>query len=135
MSLKLSCSCIGRFIRHDIHGPHCSKCGTPATEDSPPAKVYRQLDVDYACPVTGKPIRSKKAHEENLRLHGCHVLETGEKENAQRNYQRAEKEFDAAIEQTVEEEIAKLPPEKLQQLAAEVATTDVQITRANPQVE
>jgi hypothetical protein len=36
--------------------------------------------VGYNCPVTGKWVGSKKAHQENLREQGCRVLEPGEKE-------------------------------------------------------
>lgn len=129
MSLRLPCNCSPRFIRSYDGPPRCSKCNTLATEDSPPAKVFRQLDVDYACPVTGAPIRSKKAHEENLRLHGCHVLEKGEMEDAQRNRAAADAALEAKLEATAEQLVATLPEEKRKALETEAIASDLQVTR------
>ena len=61
--------------------------------------------VDYTCPVTGKWIGSKRAHENNLAEHGCRVLETGEKEASMTARAVADAQFDKAIEDTVERTI------------------------------
>lgn len=34
----------------------------------------------YDCPVTGKWIDGKREHEENLKRHGCRLIEKGEKD-------------------------------------------------------
>lgn len=75
----------------------------------------------YSCPITGKWIEGRKAHEENLRRHGCRVLESGEKEDVVRRRQAEEAAFDASIDSTVEEFIDKLPSAKKERLANEVA--------------
>lgn len=129
MSLYLPCSCNPRFIFHGKTGPVCSKCETPALEGAPPAKRYRQLDVDYDCPVTGAPIRSKRAHEENLRRHGCHVLEQGELADAERNRLADEAALEAKLEKTAEELVLSLPDEKLRALETEALASDLQVTR------
>ena len=43
----------------------------------------------YECPVSGKSIEGRRAHEENLKATGCRVLERGEKEDNARNAQIA----------------------------------------------
>lgn len=133
MSLYLPCDCkdrgLSRFIRHEKTGPVCSRCGTPALEGAPPAKRYHQLDVDYDCPITGRPIRSKRAHLENLSRHGCHVLEPGELEDAKRHREAADREIEAKLEQTAEELVASLPEDKRKALETEAIASDLQVTR------
>lgn len=48
----------------------------------------------YDCPVTGGYVGGRAQHRDNLRRHGCHVLEKGEKEHAEKVRER---ELDAAI--------------------------------------
>jgi hypothetical protein len=61
----------------------------------------------YECPVSGKMIEGRKAHEENLKATGCRILERGEKEDNVRNATLAAKEEDkrrdAAIDGIVDQ--------------------------------
>lgn len=75
----------------------------------------------YNCPITNKWIEGRRAHEENLKRHGCRVLETGEKEDLIRSKQVEEAALERSIEGTVEEFIEKLPAAKKERLANEVA--------------
>ena len=43
----------------------------------------------YECPVSGKVIEGRKAHEENLKATGCRLLEPGEKEDNARTATRS----------------------------------------------
>ena len=84
----------------------------------------------YDCPVTGKWIEGRRAHEENLRRQGCRVLEHGETEGARRHTAASEAAFDASIDATVEEFVETLPTAKKEQLAAEIQSgLDVSIVR------
>jgi hypothetical protein len=60
----------------------------------------------YECPVSGKSIEGRRAHEENLKATGCRVLESGEKEDNARNAQIAaqaeDKRRDKAIDSIVD---------------------------------
>tara|TARA_R110000772_G_scaffold194124_1_gene304915 strand:+ start:1129 stop:1476 length:348 start_codon:yes stop_codon:yes gene_type:complete len=60
----------------------------------------------YDCPVSGKIIEGRKAHEENLRATGCRLLEPGEKEDnartASRNAAAQDMKRDAAIDSIVD---------------------------------
>lgn len=52
----------------------------------------------YNCPITGKYIDSMHKHRENLKLHGCRVLEPGESREAPR---RREESLKSSIDKAV----------------------------------
>lgn len=65
-----------------------------------------QVVRDYAaydCPVTGRMIEGRRAHEENLKRTGCRLLEKGEKEHAARE----RKDVDKALEKTIGDAVEK----------------------------
>ncbi len=101
---------------------HCSKCSRPMTKVflSAPLGVVQPTYQPYRCPITEKVIDGRKAHQENLARHGCRVLETGEKEAADRRRAESEAALDRGVEETVEREIALMPTEKKERLAAEL---------------
>ena len=89
-----------RFLRLvDYDMPQTCDCGAQAVKQLC-APAVRGDYAGYSCPVTGQWIEGRRAHEENLRRHGCRVLEPGETEAARRNHAAAEAEFDRQIEQT-----------------------------------
>lgn len=75
---------------------------------------------DYLCPVTGKLISGRKAHEENLKRTQCRILEPGEKEAAAKFRMEAERQLDRAIEQTAGQFVESLSGEKIAQLGREL---------------
>lgn len=84
----------------------------------------------YACPITGAWIEGRKAHQENLRRHGCRVLEPGEKDEVIRRKAAGEAALDRSIEATVDEFVETLPTAKREKLIAEVeGGLDVQVIR------
>lgn len=85
------------------------------------APVVRGDYEAYDCPITGKRIEGRRAHQENLKQHGCRVLEAGETEAYQRERAAGEAAFDRQIDSTVEEFYEKLPTAKRAQLAHEVS--------------
>jgi len=74
----------------------------------------------YECPVSGAWIEGRKAHEENLKKHGCRVLEPGETREAASFRAQQDAAFEAQIEQTAEQLVESLPARKREQLAAEM---------------
>lgn len=74
----------------------------------------------YQCPVTGDWIEGRKAHQENLKRHGCRVLETGEREEAARRRVEADKKLDEAVEAKAADLVMSMPERKFQTLAAEI---------------
>lgn len=84
----------------------------------------------YDCPITGQRIEGRRAHVENLKRHGCRVLEPGETEVVRRNAAAAETAFDKAVEATAEEFVETLPSAKRERLGAELeAGLDIQLIR------
>lgn len=74
----------------------------------------------YACPVTGVWVEGRRAHEENLKKHGCRVLEPGETRQAAAFRAQQDAAFETQIEQTAEQLVESLPARKREQLAAEM---------------
>lgn len=108
------------------------KCGQPMLRQL--AAPYVRGDYPpYECPVTGKVIEGRRAHEENLKATGCRILEPGESQAHAKRLAKAEEEFDAKLEASIDEEIAKLPSEKRERLAAEMdGGLTAQIERITP---
>lgn len=84
--------------------------------------ISRSVNYEYACPITGKPILSKREHIDNLRRHGCHVLESGEKEANERRRAETDAALETAIDQTVEKAIDQMPSDKRELLARELVS-------------
>lgn len=97
----------------------CPGCAQPGVKQLQAPRVIADY-APYNCPVTGKLIDGRRAHTENLKRTGCRVLETGETEDATRRREQDEKQFDAAIDDTVERQIAAMPDDKKNRLFAEV---------------
>ena len=100
--------------------PQQCKCGLEASKILGVSTISIQSTTDYTCPVTGKPITTRKAHEENLKRHGCRVLEKGENENASKYKAREEAIFEKRVEDTAEEFVHSLSTDKREQLGREL---------------
>lgn len=103
----------------DYDKPQSCSCGETA-ERQICAPAVRGDYPPYECPVTGQIIEGRRAHEENLRRHGCRVLEPGEEREAARRAAASEAEFDRTVEDTVERLVANLPDEKVRKLETEI---------------
>lgn len=119
-----------RFLRlADYNDPQQCQCGTIAVKQLA-APAVRGDYAGYSCPVTGAWIEGRRAHEENLRKHGCRVLEPGETESVRRNAALEESRLDKAVEETADRFIAGLSSAKREQLASEItAGATVTVTR------
>lgn len=85
--------------------------------------------TSYSCPITGQHIGSKRMHEENLRRHGCRVLESGETEEAARRRKASDDDLDRKLEDTVEREVTSLPSDKRERLYNELVHSDLAVER------
>lgn len=54
----------------------------------------------YDCPITGDMVEGRAAHRENLKAHGCRVMERGEQDDFVKNRER---EADRQIERIVDD--------------------------------
>lgn len=98
----------------------CPECEEPAERYIAGAPMVRGDYPGYNCPITGDWIEGRKAHEANLKKHGCRVLETGETDAVTRRRQADEAALEDSIAATAEEFVATLPSQKREQLAAEL---------------
>lgn len=113
---------------------YCNHCGQGMNRQLS-APFVRGDTVAYDCPITGKRIEGRKAHEENLKQHGCRILEPGETEQFKRRRTEDEQKLEAAVEETADRFISQLPTEKRDRLAGEMEggfTTEV--VRTTPQL-
>ncbi len=107
----------------------CECCGEPMRRLYTPFSISNYFEP-YKCPITGKPITTKTAHEENLKRHNCRILETGEREHAEQTRRRQDEKLDKAIERTTEEFVANLPGESREALAKALESgADTQLVR------
>ena len=60
----------------------------------------------YECPITGKPIMNKHEHNENLKAHGCRVLEKGERKEAPKRMEESFNENNERIVSNAVDDIA-----------------------------
>ena len=130
---EYKCTCGKRFTRFlplaQYRDPQACECGQIA-EKQLSAPVVRGDYEGYQCPISGDWIEGKKAHEANLKKHGCRVLEPGETEACKRR--RASE--DAALEEKIAESAAEfvetLPTAKREQLGRELESgADITVVR------
>lgn len=116
----------------ELDDPVACFCGQPMLRQIS-APYVRGDYPPYECPVTGKMIEGRRAHEENLKRTGCRIYEPGEKHDFERRQRAEDAAFDAKIEETADRFVAGLPTEKRDRLAAEMeGGLTTQIERSTP---
>lgn len=132
-----SYKCLACTSRRDIFKPLAELNRSESCENCQ-AKMERQLAApavigDYAgytCPITNEWIEGRRAHQENLKKHGCRVYESGETETFRQSKRKEEAELDRRVDETVEQYYEALPTEGREQLAVAVQSgLDVAIER------
>lgn len=124
---------VQRIADLDKEPVYCSHDGFVMNRVIQAPMVFGDYEA-YDCPITGKRIEGRRAHEENLKRHGCRVLEPGETNQAVRFRQQQEAALDRSIEETADRFITGLPTEKRDRLAAEMEHgLDASIVRQAPQ--
>jgi len=99
----------------------CKRCGGVAERQISAPRVMGDLKP-YTCPITNKLIEGRKAHEENLKVHGCRVLEPGEREDFDKRKKQQDIELEKSINASVERFVEAAPAEKLERLANEISS-------------
>jgi putative FmdB family regulatory protein len=110
----------------------CQHCGFSMNRQISAPFVRGDLPA-YECPVTGRMIEGRRAHEENLKQTGCRIWEPGETAERARKRAEADAKLESAIEETADQFIAGLPTEKRDRLAAEMeGGLTAQVERSTP---
>lgn len=101
-----------RFLRiDDRDAQRVCECGAGMTRIVTAAHVAPDYP-GYECPVTGKWIEGRVAHQENLRRTGSRLLEPGETEASRRGLREADATLEKEVGQTVDRLIAEMPSDK-----------------------
>lgn len=107
----------------------CETCETQMERQLSAPAVLADY-AGYSCPISGKWIEGRRAHEENLARHGCRVLEGGETEQARRRGSEEASLLDKEVDNTVEQFYETLPTDKREALAVAVQSgLDVAVER------
>jgi len=93
------------------------------------APIVRGDIQPYQCPVSGKLITSRRAHEENLARTGCRVLEKGERQDVERARKAEDDKLFNGIAETAAKAVAAMPQEKRERLAGELANSGTTYSR------
>ena len=108
-------------VRDYVEAVDCDQCELAAVRVfTVPVMVTAKPDLCYDSPVTGKPITSWAAREEDLKRHNCIEYDPEMKKDSDRRNQERDAALDASIEQSVSRQIAKMSSAKRQQLIKEV---------------
>lgn len=127
------CTCGKRFQAFskidERDQPKLCDCGIVAQRCISAPRVVADYP-GYNCPVSGRWVEGRRAHEENLKRTGCRVREEGEFEANARKRKAREDAFYDDIGQTAEKLVAELPPDKKEHLAAEMSQgLDISVSR------
>lgn len=96
-------------------------CGLDALQVlTAPVMVKVACDVRYTSPIDDTPITSHQARLEDMKRHDCVPYDPEMKTDARRRAAESQAHLEAAVEQTVCEEIGKLSHAKKAQLVKEV---------------
>lgn len=114
--------------------PQQCDCGAHGNKlISRPALAWASREVNYDCPITGKPITSMAQHKDNLARHGCQQYDPEMRKDADRFRRQQDEKLEKSMEATVEETIEKMPSRKKELLERELsAGASADIIRQTP---
>lgn len=99
---------------------NCEICDGPLIRVLDAPRVQSDYE-GYSCPITGRWIEGRRAHEENLKQHGCRLLEPGESREAQRRLAQDSEALENRVAESAAAYAANLPVHKQEKLATELA--------------
>lgn len=108
--------------------PQTCTCGEVAEKQLSATRIITDY-AGYECPITGDWIEGRRAHEENLKKHGCRVLEEGEREQAQAVRRKQDEVLEDSIVETAMEKVSNLPAKELETLGNFLENHDVELAR------
>ena len=131
---EYACECGAKLTEYkplrEASVPVTCTCGQVMGKVFSAPQIFVAAEVSYECPITGIPITSKRAHEENLAKHGCRVYETGEREEVTRRREREDAKLEETISETALDFVESLPSEAREQLGRELESgLDVTVIR------
>lgn len=99
----------------------CQECNLVAQQViTAPMMVKVRPSICYDSPIDGRIIESWAQREEDLKRHGCQAYDPGMRTDFDRRRQESQAQLEQAVEQTICEEIAKMPTAKKAKLYSEM---------------
>lgn len=122
-----------RFLRVREHDSavSCESCELVAQQViTAPLAVNVAADIRYDSPIDGRPITSHAARQEDLKRNDCIPYDPEMKKDADRRKREMVETFERGVEETVCQEIARLPAAKKAALKHEVVNMGADLTVA-----
>lgn len=107
-------------VRDYVEAVDCDRCDLAAVRIWTAPTVKVQPDIAYDSPIDGKPVTTHHARQEDLKRNNCVPYDPEFKKDVARKHQERTAQFEAAVEETVGREIAKMPKQKKERLINEV---------------
>lgn len=102
------------------------ECGGEAKQIISRPMIIVKPDIRYDSPIDGRPITNERARREDLARNDCIEYEPGLRQDSDRRVKENDHRLDKMIEETVSQEIERMPSRKREALANEL-TRDVTI--------
>ena len=81
---------------------------SPLPKKFVPPRIQLAPDYQgYTCPITNRWVEGRRAHQENLKRHGCRVFERGEREAAAKDRADADRKIESTVNEAVERTVAQ----------------------------
>lgn len=108
-------------VKDYVEAVDCEKCDLAAVRIwTVPVMVKVASDCRYDSPIDGQPITTHAARREDLKRNDCVEYDPEMKKDASRKQRERTEQFEAAVDETVAKEIAKMPAKKKAKLVQEV---------------
>ena len=121
---EYGCPQCGVFERYlpveEYDQPQTCDCGEQARRILSLPTVFVKQDCHYESPIDGRIITSRKARQEDMKRSGCVEYDPGVKQDYHKRIVNEEKKLDKSVDETVEREISKMSPRKLEILESEM---------------
>lgn len=95
---------------------------------TPPIHVSASMEVRYDSPIDGRPVTTRYQRQEEMKRHGKMEYDPEMKTDADRRRRESQQALEAAVEETVNEEIAKMSTAKRGKLYSELTEQGVDLT-------
>lgn len=100
-----------------------------------PLYVSAQREVRYDSPITGEPITSRAAWQEDMKRHDCVEYDPDMKQEQVRRKEQAWNDLDKAVDQSVAESVGKMSTKQRGELWSAVTEQGAgcDVVRSTPQ--
>ena len=115
------CGVFERYLPVEQYNiPQNCDCGEISKRILSLPTVFVKQDCHYESPIDGRPITNYRERREDMKRSGCVEYDPGVKQDYHKRIVNEEKELDKRVDETVEREVSKMSPRKLEILESEM---------------